>query len=75
LKGVRLTIACNSDGKPRLELLTDIRQRLENEFSQLDDDVKSIENPVQFAVEISPEPEKLQDKVIHRVIEKELGES
>jgi nicotinate phosphoribosyltransferase len=57
------------------EPLSAIRQRFENEFSRFGDDVKSIENPAQFAVQISPELEKLQDKVIHRVIEKELGES
>jgi hypothetical protein len=57
------------------ESLVDIRQRFENEFSQLGDNVKAIENPAQFAVGISPELEKLQDKVIHKAIEKELGES
>jgi len=57
------------------EALTDIRQRFEGEFSRLGDDVKAIENPAEFMVEISPELEKLQDKVVHRVIEKELGES
>ena len=57
------------------ECLDDIRQRLEDEFSQLDNDVKAIENPEPFPVEISPELQKLQKKVVHRVIEKELGES
>jgi nicotinate phosphoribosyltransferase len=57
------------------ESLVDIRQRFQNEFSQLGDDVKAIENPESFPVEISPELEKLQKKVVHRVIEKELGES
>jgi nicotinate phosphoribosyltransferase len=57
------------------ETLADIRQRFENEFSRLGDEVKAIENPGQFPVEISLELEKLQDKVAHRVIEKELGES
>ena len=57
------------------ESLVDIRQRFENEFSQLGDKVKAIENPAQFAVGISPKLKKLQDKVIHKAIEKELGES
>ncbi|MGD2187375.1 MAG: nicotinate phosphoribosyltransferase [Desulfobacterales bacterium] len=57
------------------ESLDDIRQHLEDEFSKLGEDIKAIENPGQFPVEISPELEKLQKKVVHRVIEKELGES
>jgi nicotinate phosphoribosyltransferase len=57
------------------ESLVNIRQRFENEFSQLGDDVKAVENPESFPVEISPELETLQKKVVHRVIEKELGES
>lgn len=57
------------------ESLDDIRQRFEDEFSRLGDAVKAIQSPEQFPVEISPELEKLQDQVVHRVIEKELGES
>ena len=57
------------------ESLEAIRQRFKYEFSRLGDDVKAIERPGQFPVEISPELENLQNKVIHRVIEKELGES
>lgn len=57
------------------ESLDDMRQRFENDFSHLGDAVKAIENPAHFPVDISPELEKLQKKVIHRVIEKELGES
>jgi len=55
--------------------LDGIRQRFEDEFSRLGDDVKATESPGQFPVEISPGLEKLQSKVTHRVIEKELGES
>ena len=57
------------------EPLDDIRQRFEDELNRLGDEVKAIENPEPFPVEISPELEKLQNKVTHRVIEKELGES
>jgi nicotinate phosphoribosyltransferase len=57
------------------ESLEDIRLRFKDEFSQLGDEVKAIENPGQFPVEISPELKKLQNQVIHRVVEKELGES
>lgn len=57
------------------ESLVEIRQRFQNEFSQLSDGVKAIENPEPFTVEISPELEDLQRQVTHRVIEKELGES
>jgi nicotinate phosphoribosyltransferase len=57
------------------ESLDNIRQRFQDEFGQLNDDVKVIKNPKAFPVEISPELEKLQKKVVHRVIEKELGES
>lgn len=57
------------------ESLDDIRQRFEDEFSRLGDDVKAIKNPAPFAVEISPDLEKLQNQVVHRVVEKELGES
>ena len=57
------------------ESLKDIRRRFEDEFSRLGDNVKAIENPAPFAVEISPELENLQNKMIHRVIERELGES
>jgi nicotinate phosphoribosyltransferase len=57
------------------ESLEAIRQRFKYEFSRLADDVKAIERPGRFPVEISPELENLQNKVIHRVIEKELGES
>jgi nicotinate phosphoribosyltransferase len=57
------------------EALDDIRQRFADEFSRLDDDIKAIEAPAQFPVDVSPELEKLQRKVTHKVIEKELGES
>jgi nicotinate phosphoribosyltransferase len=57
------------------EALDDMRQRFEDDFSHLGDAVKAIENPAQFPVDISPELEKLQENVIHKVIEKELGES
>ena len=57
------------------EPLNDIRQRFEDEFSRLGDEVKAIAKPGQFPVEISPGLEKLQNRVTHRVIEKELGES
>jgi nicotinate phosphoribosyltransferase len=65
----------NGERRQPPESLDDIRQRFEDEFSRLGDDVKAIKNPAPFAVEISPELEKLQNQVIHRVIEKELGES
>ncbi|MEJ2728234.1 MAG: nicotinate phosphoribosyltransferase [Deltaproteobacteria bacterium] len=57
------------------ESLLDIRQRFEDEFGRLGEGVKAIENPLEFTVEIGPELEKLQARVVHRVVEKELGES
>jgi len=77
IKGRILLKAAMKNGK-RLqppESLKAIRQRFKDEFSRLGDDVKAIERPGQFPVEISPELEKLQNKVMHKVIEKELGES
>jgi SAM-dependent MidA family methyltransferase len=41
----------------------------------LDDTFKAIKDPKVYLVEISPKLEKLQQKVIHKIIEKELGES
>jgi nicotinate phosphoribosyltransferase len=77
LEGTMLLKPVMQNGK-RLqppESLEAIRQRFKDEFSQLGDEVKAIENPAQFPVEISPELKKLQNQVIHRFVEKELGES
>jgi nicotinate phosphoribosyltransferase len=77
IDGEKLLKAVMKNGK-RLqptESLDDSRQRFADEFSKLDDPVKAIENPAPFTVDISPELVKLQERVTHRVIEKELGES
>jgi hypothetical protein len=58
-----------------LESLDVIRERFTREFTMLDDTFKAIKDPEVYLIEISPKLEKLQQKVIHTVIEKELGES
>jgi nicotinate phosphoribosyltransferase len=57
------------------ESLDVIRERFTREFTMLDDTFKAIKDPKVYLVEISPKLEKLQQKVIHKIIEKELGES
>jgi nicotinate phosphoribosyltransferase len=57
------------------ESLDVIRDRFTREFAMLDDTFEAIKDPKIYLVEISPKLEKLQEKVIHKVIEKELGES
>jgi nicotinate phosphoribosyltransferase len=57
------------------ESLTRVRERFQGEWDGLDDRYKAISDPEAFPVEWSVALEKLQEKVIHEVKEKELGES
>jgi nicotinate phosphoribosyltransferase len=57
------------------ESLEKIRKRFLEEFDALDEPYKVLKNPKTYPVELGPELRKLQDEVVHEVIEKELGES
>jgi nicotinate phosphoribosyltransferase len=57
------------------EPLKAIRARFEEEFAKLPLKFKSIQAPATYAIEISDRLSRLQEKVKHRVIQKELGES
>jgi len=57
------------------ESLETIRSRLKEEFEKLAPATKSIENPRHHPVGISDRLERLQQRVKHHIIEKELGES
>jgi nicotinate phosphoribosyltransferase len=59
-------------GVEQLEL---IRERFKEEFRYLDDAHKALQDPKPYLVEISPGLESLQQQIIHKVREKELGES
>ena len=52
-----------------------IRERFKDEFAKLDDRYKHLEIPENFPVKISAGLQKLQNQVIFKVREKELGES
>lgn len=55
------------------ESLGDIRERFKEEFARLDDRYKSIRDPEHFPVTLSPELERLQDRVTEEVKRKESG--
>jgi nicotinate phosphoribosyltransferase len=57
------------------ESLETIRSRFKEEFAKLAAESKSIKKPRMYPVGISDRLERLQQKVRHRIIEKELGES
>lgn len=57
------------------ESLSEIRERFRREFAALDDKYKVLEKPALFPVELGPGLEELQKQTIHKVREKELGES
>lgn len=76
------------EGEPQLKLvmqngkrlmpsepLSELRNLFQREFSTLDDKYKALENPEPFPVELGPKLEQLQKLIIHKVREKELGES
>ncbi|MFW6054943.1 MAG: nicotinate phosphoribosyltransferase [Thermodesulfobacteriota bacterium] len=78
----------NLDGEPLLKTvmesgkrnlqpdsLEDIRERCQHELSRLDQRFKALESPDAYPVELSFELVKLQAEVVHKVREKELGES
>jgi nicotinate phosphoribosyltransferase len=52
-----------------------IRDRLQKEFTSLDESHKALEDPQPYLVELSAGLASLQEKIVHRVQEKELGES
>ncbi len=57
------------------EPLKNIRDRFLGEFAFLDESHKSLADPALFPVDLGPELEKMQNQIVHEVIEKELGES
>ncbi len=57
------------------EAAGDIRDRFASEFGRLDERYRRLRDPDAFPVDLSPDLQKLQDRVVHRVVEKELGES
>jgi len=77
MEGEPLLHPVMKDGK-RLESsepLEAIQERFKEEFAALDDIYKALKQPEEFPVHLGPDLEKLQTKVVHEVIEKELGES
>jgi len=55
--------------------LTEIGEDFQKEFKRVDKQYKDLEHPEVFPVSLSPGLEDLQEKVVHQVREKELGES
>jgi len=77
IDGEPLLEAVMKDGR-RLqpaESLDTLRERFQTDFDALSDGVKAIENPDLYPVAVAPGLESLQKRVVHEVIEKELGES
>lgn len=58
-----------------LEPLDAMRERFQKDFDAMDDELKELKKPKPYPVELGRGLVKLQDEVIHEVIEKELGES
>jgi nicotinate phosphoribosyltransferase len=65
----------NGKREEPFESLNVIRERFQKEFDSLDNAHKALENPALFPVELSEGLEKLQNRIIRKVKEKELGES
>jgi nicotinate phosphoribosyltransferase len=57
------------------ETLSVIRDRFSEEFEALDDRHKSMDNPELLPVRLSPGLQGLQEQIVQKVREKELGES
>jgi nicotinate phosphoribosyltransferase len=57
------------------ESLQSIRARFQADFSALDEGCRKLESPSLYEVEIGPELKKLQERAVHEVTQKELGES
>ncbi|MDW7710518.1 MAG: nicotinate phosphoribosyltransferase [Deferrisomatales bacterium] len=57
------------------DALTDVRERFREEFSRLPEPHKRLEAPAELPVHLSAALRESQEKVIHDVREKELGES
>jgi nicotinate phosphoribosyltransferase len=55
--------------------VADIRQRFFDEFKRLGDGYKALKDPVPLEAALSSSLENLQRNVVHRILEKELGES
>lgn len=55
--------------------LTEIGDDFQKEFKRVDKQYKDLEHPEVFPVSLSPGLSALQEKVVHQVREKELGES
>lgn len=52
-----------------------IRDRFQKDFDALDERYKRLEDPSLYPVALGPDLKKLQEKAVHQVVEKELGES
>ncbi len=57
------------------EALTSVRERFREEFARLPAPHKDLREPAEFPVRLSGGLQESQDRVIHQVREKELGES
>lgn len=57
------------------EALSEIRERFHQEFASLDDRYKAIKDPQEYPVGLGPGLKKLQEEVVQKTKEKELGES
>jgi nicotinate phosphoribosyltransferase len=77
LEGEPLLRTVVRDGKRtgERESLDTIRSRFKEEFEKLAPAIKSIKKPQMHPVDVSDRLERLQQRVKHRIIEKELGES
>jgi nicotinate phosphoribosyltransferase len=77
LPGAPLLEMVMRGGKPTAppEPLEDLRERFRRAFRKLTPDTRAITNPTPCPVGVSSRLEALQQKVRHRVIAKELGES
>lgn len=57
------------------EPLSEITERFRQEFAGLDERYKAVRDPQEYPVELGPGLKKLQEEVVQKTKEKELGES
>jgi nicotinate phosphoribosyltransferase len=88
---IRDTIALKDENLPGAPLLQTVMEkgkrtiqspspdelgaRVREQLAELGEEYKDLHNPREMAVELGPGLRELQEEVIHRVVEKELGES
>ena len=75
--GEKVLLEVMKDGKRVMapESLNDIRDRFRKEFSELSNDCKKLREPRQYTVELGPKLSELQDEIVQKVKERELGKS